>query len=834
MPQISSDVRVGSERSGQRIQAFVPTVAKTGFTSSSFVVSTNSSLNKSSQQASVEKYYTPRRATIETCQKEVDDTDQQSSSFNISRRQALQFTSGAFGLATLGLLVRLKEQFRFISPQAVLSSVGLGQAPTRSGIQPALADEKKPQLYQEALQYIQKIDSRPAVICPDFPRSSDWINSRPLSLSKELKGKLVLCDFFTYCCINCQHVLPKLRQLETKYGEDGSGGVVVVGVHSAKFTAERDTANIAAAVERYDVRHPVVNDDQMALWNGLGVSSWPTLALVGPRGNLLAVWAGERQENDIDAVIAAALDYYAPVVDHRPLPAAPRRSALRKQLAASPLRYPGKVALSTNGDRLYVSDSGNNRVLEVDAQSQRVLRVFGSGEPALIDSEDPVRAAFHSPQGLIEADSILYVADTESHAVRAVNLRSGSVATIGGNGEQGFDYSGGKVGKDQPLSSPWDVEVVGDSLFVAMAGTHQIWSLKLLPGDKNGTMTSAWEVYSGTGRELEKNSSNGRLAGWAQPSHLSATSKGWMYVADSESSSVRGIEIQDRQHPTKTIAGGDGLIAENLFAYGDKEGRGANARFQHPLAVCYDEQRDLIYVADSYNHRIKVIDSTGFAKVMCGNGKPGMRDGSGKEAMFWEPAGLAISPKGDKLYVSDTNNFAIRVVNIENNTVSTISFAPGVPQPNEQDIDKPLIPYRRRAVQISCNPATPRSIVSFAIGLPEKSHFTPGTTSRYQVNLKKEKAESGPLDGVTKLNSGSVKQNGNYGSFAVDLSDYLGSLTLSDAIEVETVTYYCTDDDGTCRTEADIFQIPLSNDAPTAEQVSHTIIPRTPVIVRKV
>ncbi|KAI0559983.1 Thioredoxin [Gracilaria domingensis] len=747
----------------------------------------------------------------------------------MSRRQALQLSSGALGFATLGVLFRLKEQFRLISPKALLSSLGLPQAPIRSGVQPALAIDEQSQQYQEAFQYIQRIDSRPPISCPDFPRSSDWINSRPLSFSKELKGKLVLCDFFTYCCVNCQHVLPKLRQLETKYGEDGSGGLTVVGVHSAKFTAERDTANVAAAVERYDVRHPVVNDERMSLWNGLGVSSWPTLALVGPRGNLLAVWAGERQENDIDVVIAAALEYYGSIIDHRPLPPAPKRSALLKRPSESPLRYPGKLAFSANGDRLYVSDSGNNRILEVDTQSRRVLRVFGSGEASLIDSDDPLKAAFHSPQGLAESDGILYVADTESHAVRAVDLRSGSVTTIGGNGEQGFDYAGGKVGKLQSLSSPWDVELVGDSLFVAMAGTHQIWSLELPSVGKNRSVTSTWQVFSGTGRELEKNSPNGRLAAWAQPSHLSATSKGLMYVADSESSSVRGIEIQDQLHPTKTIAGGDGLIAENLFAYGDREGRGATARFQHPLAVCYDEKRDLIYVADSYNHRIKAVDTSGFAKVLCGSGTPGMRDGIGKEAMFWEPSGLALSPKGDELYVSDTNNFAVRVVNIENNTVSTMSFASAIPTPDVQNLGKPLIPYRRRAVQISCDPATPKSTVSFAIGLPDRSHFTPGTLSRYQVNLQNEQIERGLEAGVTIMNSGVVKQNGKYGSFAVDLSDYSVPLTALDIVEVEVVTYYCTDDDETCRTEADIFKIPLSNEAPSTYQVAHTIVPRKPM-----
>ncbi|PXF48872.1 NHL repeat-containing protein 2 [Gracilariopsis chorda] len=793
-----------------------------------------SSVSLSNSQTRIGNHqHATRRAIVKAVQHDEENGNTSNSLYRISRRQALQIFNGLLGFTTAGLLIKMKEQYRLTSPQGILSAIGLGQVPNRSGVKPALASAEQSPRLQEAFRYIQKIDSRPPVNCPEFPRGSEWINSRPLSLGKELKGKLVLLDFFTYCCINCQHVLPKLQQLESKYGEDGAGGFVVVGVHSAKFTAERETANIAAAVERYEVHHPVLNDERMSLWNSLGVTSWPTLALVGPSGNLLAVWSGEGQESDIDSVVAAALEYYSNSIDHRPLPPAPKRIASLRKQADSPLRYPGKVAISTTGDRMYVADSGNNRILEIDLDSKRVLRVFGSGEAALADSNDPTKAAFHSPQGLAEFEGILYVADTESHAVRAVDLKTGDVTTIGGNGLQGFDYAGGKIGKLQPLSSPWDVEVADSTLYVAMAGTHQIWSLELpRPGLKR-SFANPWQVFSGTGRELEKNSQNGKLAGWAQPSHLSAGSNGWLYVADSESSSVRGIEIDNDLHPTKTIAGGDGLIAENLFAYGDKEGRGAGAKFQHPLAVCYDNQRDVVYVADSYNHRIKVVEPSGSARVLCGNGAPGLRDGSAKDAMFWEPAGLSLSAEGDKLYVSDTNNFAIRVVDIDKRTVATLTLASEVPKASVGEKEKPLVPYRRRAVEISCDPVRPTSTITFAIGLPDKSHFTPGTTSRYQVNLKNGTSEDKTSSGLMVATSGVVKQNGSYGSFALNLSEYSGLLKSSEAIEVEAVTYYCTDEDGTCRTEADIFEIPLSYEAPDTREVSHKIVPRRRATVQQ-
>lgn len=787
----------------------------------------------SGQSALGTRRATVRRSKTDTVARSQGDESGQSDGpkqpkVRISRRQAVQLLNGVLGTMTLGLLFKMREQFRLISPRAVLASFGLGLVPERA-VPPAIAasGSEDPARFREALKYVEKIDKRPPVECPDFDKGSDWINSRPLSLRNELKGKVVLLDFFSYCCINCQHVLPKLRELETKYGEDGSGGVVVVGVHSAKFTAERQTKNVAAAVERYDVKHPVINDDKMELWNAVGVSSWPTLALLGPKGNLLAVWSGERQEQDIDIVIAAALEYYSDTIDHRPLPVAPKRSSSLRRPSDSVLRYPGKIALSEDGKTLFVADSGNNRIVQLDADTRKVIRTFGSGEPRLIDSTDSAKAAFHFPQGIVEYDGMLYVADTESHAVRVVDVATGKVETIGGNGAQGFDYGGGSVGKSQPLSSPWDVEVSNGVLYVAMAGTHQIWSLALPTRDQRGLYSNPWAVFSGSGRELEKNSLSGRLAGWAQPSHLSAGADGMLFVADSESSSVRAVDTSEGSHPTRTIAGGDGLFAENLFAFGDKEGRGARARFQHPLAVCFDDRKNLLYVADSYNHRIKVINESGEAKVFCGNGSPGLRDGLANEAMFWEPAGLALSLDGERLYVADTNNFAIRVIDTNTRRTTTLDIASSLPGVSDNGEDKPLVFNRRRAVLIPCGPISPQARASFAVTLPDKSHFTPGATSLFQVNLRSPSSEGGQKSPrITCLVKGSMKLSEHTGTFDVDLSLYSHEVGNAPGVEVEAVTYYCTEEDDVCRTESDIFNVKLALGSVDSGPIRHTIVPR--------
>ncbi len=117
------------------------------------------------------------------------------------------------------------------------------------------------------------------VAIPDFPTGLDWINTNSKLRLSDLKGKLVLLDFWTYCCINCMHILPVLDEVEKKYEKQ----LVVVGVHTAKFETEKDTENIREAIQRYEIRHPVINDSNHLLWNKLQIGSWPTLVLIDPQ-----------------------------------------------------------------------------------------------------------------------------------------------------------------------------------------------------------------------------------------------------------------------------------------------------------------------------------------------------------------------------------------------------------------------------------------------------------------------------------------------------------------------------------------------------------------------
>jgi len=303
-------------------------------------------------------------------------------------------------------------------------------------------------------------------------------------------------------------------------------------VHSAKFENEKDTRNIKEAIARYKIEHPVVNDKDMAMFTAVGVNSWPSLVLVGPRGNLLSIWPGEGNFEKVDSFIEGALAFYGEkgLLNNTPLKISKPTSA-RGGLPGSPLSYPGKLHVDPQQPRLFVSDSGNNRVLVLDRNTGGLLAAVGSatGEPGLEDG-DFESARFSNPQGVcLSANGrVLYVCDTDAHAIRAIDLEKKVVTTVAGNGEQGFDYTGGKVGKAQYLSSPLDVVLkpFSSSLLVAMAGTHQIWEVEVPSGKAR--------CYSGTGREAETNAGDRINAAWAQPSGLTLGGQ-MLYVADSES-----------------------------------------------------------------------------------------------------------------------------------------------------------------------------------------------------------------------------------------------------------------------------------------------------------
>jgi thiol-disulfide isomerase/thioredoxin len=509
---------------------------------------------------------------------------------------------------------------------------------------------------------------------PEFPQNVQWFNtSKPLK-KEDLKGKFVLLDFWTYCCINCMHILPELKKLEEQFPNN----LVVIGVHSAKFEAEKESDNIRDAILRYEIVHPVINDANHELWNTYGVNSWPTIWLLDPEGMAVRYNSGEFKAALVASEINAALPFYQEnkLVNETPL----KFDLEINKEPPTPLRFPGKILADEKGNRLFISDSNHNRIV-VTTLDGKLIEIIGSGQIGRGDG-DFQSATFNHPQGCALAGDTLYIADNENHMIRKADLKAKTVKTVAGTGGQAANpFPGWIPGGPAPvgqrkfvgpplntkLSSPWALWATKTDLFIAMAGSHQIWKMPLNEAEIGPYAGNALEdIIDGpvTPREPFKGGS-----AFAQPSGLSSDGSTWLFVADSEGSSIRQVPLKPGTHDVGTVVGSAHLPAgTRLFAFGDADGSRTAAKLQHCLDVDYVDGK--IYVADTYNHKIKVVDvKSGDTKTFAGNGKPGSGD---DPAQFHEPAGITHA-KG-KLYVADTNNHLIRTIDIATGKVSTLTI----------------------------------------------------------------------------------------------------------------------------------------------------------------
>ena len=441
------------------------------------------------------------------------------------------------------------------------------------------------------------------------------------------------------------HVFPQLRKLEQKY----AGEMAVVGVHSAKFNAEKSTDNVRRAILRYEIEHPVINDADFMVWQQYAVRAWPTLMFIGPDGKVLGKHEGEFPIEALDNLLATMIEEYeqAGQIDRSPLDFA-LESASEWQ---RPLSFPGKVLATEYG--LFISDSNHNRIVWTDLNGN-VRQTFGCGERGLKDGSGD-EAWFYDPQGCDLAWPNLYVADTKNHAIRQINLETLEVRTLAGTGLQSQGFHAGGNGRFVALKSPWDVAKVGNYLYIAMAGFHQLWKLDL--------NTREATVHAGNGREriIDGPLTQAELA---QPSGITSDGQ-TLYFADSETSSVRSADV-DPMGSVKSIVGLD------LFTFGDVDGIGKDVRLQHPVGM--DLHQGALWIADTYNNKIKRLDpESGLCQSAFGSGSAGHEDGSAHEASFFEPAGVSIHD--GKMYIADTNNHAIRVADMDSEQVTTLEIA---------------------------------------------------------------------------------------------------------------------------------------------------------------
>ncbi|MHB1426217.1 MAG: thioredoxin-like domain-containing protein [Gemmataceae bacterium] len=506
-----------------------------------------------------------------------------------------------------------------------------GANPKAEARQPAAAAPQVPE------------ENRRRVAAPELEGGVAWLNSAgPLRL-KDLRGKIVLLDFWTLCCINCMHVLPDLAKLEKKYPNE----LVVIGVHTAKFQNEKNTESIRKAILRYEISHPVVNDAEQRIWETYGSRSWPTLCLIDPEG--YAVWAdsGEGHYEALDGEIERLIKIHKAkkTLNEKPLKF---QLARLHENGDSPLFFPGKVLADAEGKRLFIADSTHHRIVITDLEGKKIA-VAGVGEPGKADGSFAA-ARFNDPQGMALKGDLLYVADRKNDLIRVLDWKARTVKTVAGTGAQGHDRRRGGPALKTGLNSPWDLLLHDNRLFIAMAGHHQIWVMDLT----KDTVVP----YAGTGGEDIRDGTLA-LSFFAQPSGLASDGK-TLWVADSEVSAVRAVAL-DGVGEVKT------LVGKGLFKFGDVDGEADEARLQHALGLAYHDGK--VYVADTYNSKIKLLDPD---KRTCATFLGGEPEGLLAGPLFSEPGGLSYA--NGKLYVADTNAHRIRVVEVKTKTVSTLKL----------------------------------------------------------------------------------------------------------------------------------------------------------------
>ncbi|MFJ9563388.1 thioredoxin-like domain-containing protein [Streptomyces fuscichromogenes] len=422
---------------------------------------------------------------------------------------------------------------------------------------------------------------RARVRAPELIGKGGWLNTGDKQYTlADLRGRIVILDFWTFCCINCLHVLDELRELEEQHRDT----VVIIGVHSPKFVHEAEHQAVVDAVERYGVEHPVLDDPELATWKQYAVRAWPTLVVVDPEGYVVAQHAGEGHAHAIARLVEELEAEHeakgtlrrgdGPYVPPEPEPTA--------------LRFPGKALLLPSGHFL-VSDTTRHQLVELAEDAETVVRRIGSGSRGFTDGTADT-ASFNEPQGLtLLDDGSVAVADTVNHALRRLDLATGAVSTLAGTGRQwwqGSPTSG--PAREIDLSSPWDVALFGGRVWIAMAGVHQLW---------------AYDPESGTVAVAAGTTNEGLVDGpaaeawFAQPSGLAATADR-LWLADSETSALRWVDPDGQVHTA---------VGTGLFDFGHRDGAAGQALLQHPLGVTALPDGS-VAVSDTYNHALRRYD----------------------------------------------------------------------------------------------------------------------------------------------------------------------------------------------------------------------------------
>jgi thiol-disulfide isomerase/thioredoxin len=466
---------------------------------------------------------------------------------------------------------------------------------------------------------------------PEFPAGLAWFNTdAPVSLTEQL-GRVVLLNFFAFSSVACRQLLPDLDYLGNRYRKD----LVILGIHSTRYPGETGAVHLRQSIDKCRVAYPIVHDPELKLWHAYGMKNRPTQVLIDRDGYIVGSLSGEGKRDRLEQVIRYQCGKRSRV------PPRVTRHLLARQLpvASGTLCFPGRLVVARS--KLFIADSGHNRILVV-SRSGGVMRQYGSDSEGLLDGKGE-SAAFNNPQGMLLVDDFLYVADAGNHAVRRINVRTDDVDTIAGNGKPGTAAPRVPVAPGAcSLNTPMDLAMKDGALYIAMAGAHQIWRLSLV--------ANRIEVFSGNGVPGLVDGPPGRAA-FAQPSGLAIMGQ-QLFVVDADAGAIRAVDLVTGAVTT--------LVGNSLFGFGNRDGTGKAALLQYPQDIKADPQRRMLWVADTYNNKIRRVGlDTRYVS------SPAVDRGLN------EPGGLAF--QADTLYIANTNAHEILCFNPDDGHATTLN-----------------------------------------------------------------------------------------------------------------------------------------------------------------
>lgn len=633
-------------------------------------------------------------------------------------------------------------------------------------------------------KYLKLITSNQPITYADFPKSIDILNSTQNKLSLEsYKNHILVLDFFTYCCINCLHILPTLKKVESYY--EHIDKFEVIGVHSAKFPNEKLLENVQDAVKRHNITHKVICDSQMTIWTQMCVNCWPTVLILGPNNQLIFILVGENNVIDwLHFYCESALQFFYPDLQIDNSDFIPK-SGHKNPLS---LYYPTKLSISPDNTRIAISDMGHNRIV-VNNLNKELATSIGGLNSGNVDGGFE-SALFNGPQSCCWiANDRLLVADTSNHCLKLCSFDDDTVTTIA-------ETKGVKE-----FSSPWDMCMVDSVIYIACAGSHTVFAFVI--EDNVTVLNKTYNKYdlfklAGTGLEENRNNVYPLKASFAQPSGICYSRKNKsLVIADSESSSIRTINLENGH--VKNLAGGS-KDPRDLFVFGDKDGSGVEARLQHPLGVCVNDKTNSVFVADTYNHKVKEIEFDSQECIsIAGFGEPGNRSNCAiNSALFNEPNDVVYSERENLLYVVDTNNHQIKLLKLDKNQVNTlkINFIKRITTETNNKIVKelPLLKVSKR------------NILSFKSNFLFSKDFRPskGATHFFKLNILADKTSWFEIS----QNEISFTDFNNQPTIKVlftEVAPHFTKFTLEGIVNV----YYCSTTEEFCSFKEVTFKIPV-------------------------